>query len=47
MKIALYIVSLLLSLLNLVAGLAVLIWQHTFSTGDTLQVITDFLFGVI
>jgi hypothetical protein len=47
MKTALYIGSLLLSLLNLVAGLAVLIWRHTFSTRDTFQVINDFLFGVI
>jgi hypothetical protein len=46
MKMLLYIVSLLLSLPNLVVGLALLILGHATSTHQPLQMITDFLFGV-
>jgi hypothetical protein len=46
MKMLLYIVSLLLSLPNLVIGLALLILGHATSTREPLQMITDFLFGV-
>lgn len=42
----LFIVSLVLSLPNLVIGLALLVVQHTFSTRDLLQMVIDFLFGV-
>ena len=42
----LYIVSFLLSLPNLVIGLALLILGHTTSTHQPLQMINDFLFGV-
>jgi hypothetical protein len=46
MKMLLYLVSLVLSLPNLVAGLALLIWGHGVSTGKPLEMIVDFLFGM-
>src|SRR6267143_4868546 len=42
-----YVVALLLSLPNLLAGLALLVIKHTFSTRNPLQIITDFLFEVV
>ncbi|MEY2562765.1 MAG: hypothetical protein QOH88_958 [Verrucomicrobiota bacterium] len=42
----LFIISLLLSLPNLVIGLALLILGHATSTRQPLQMINDFLFGV-
>ena len=47
MKASFYIVCLLLSLPNLMAGLALLVLQHTFATRNPLQIITDFLFGIV
>jgi hypothetical protein len=47
MKLLFYVVSLLLSLPNLIAGTAVLLLRHTFSTRRPLQIITDFLFEVV
>jgi hypothetical protein len=47
MKGLFYVVLLLLSLPNLIAGLALLILRHTFSTRDPLQIITDFLFELV
>ena len=47
MKGFIYVVALLLSLPNLLAGLALLVIKHTFSTRDPLQIITDFLFEVV
>ncbi len=47
MKALFYIVCLLLSLPNLMAGLALLVLQHTFATRNPLQIITDFLFGIV
>jgi hypothetical protein len=47
MKLLLYVVSLLLSLPNLIAGTALLLLQHTFSTRRPLQIIADFLFEIV
>ena len=47
MKALFYVVFLLLSLPNFVAGVALLVLKHTFSTRDPLQIITDFLFEVV
>ena len=47
MKASLYIVSLLLSLPNLIAGMALLVVRHTFSTRDPIQIFADFLFEVV
>jgi hypothetical protein len=42
-----YVVFLLLSLPNLIAGTALLILRHTFATRNPLQIMTDFLFQVV
>jgi hypothetical protein len=42
-----YLVSLLLSLPNLIAGTASLLLKHTFATRNPLQIVTDFLFQVV
>ena len=47
MKALLYVVCLLLSLPNLIAGIALLVVRHTFSTRNPLQILTDFLFEVV
>ena len=47
MKALLYVISLSLSLPNLIAGVASLIIRHTFATRNPLQVATDFLFQVV
>jgi hypothetical protein len=47
MKGLLYIASLLLSSLNLIAGTASLLLKHTFATRNPLQIITDFLFQMV
>lgn len=47
MKGFIYVVSLLLSLPNLLAGVALLVIRHTFSTRDPLQIVTDFLFEMV
>jgi hypothetical protein len=47
MKGLLYVVALLLSLPNLIAGTASLLLKHTFATRSPLQMITDFLFQVV
>ena len=47
MKALLYVVFLLLSLPNLIAGTALLIVKHTFSTRDFFQIINDFLFEIV
>jgi hypothetical protein len=47
MKGFLYIVSLLLSAPNLIAGTASLLLKHTFATRNPLQIVTDFLFQVV
>jgi len=47
MKGLIYVISLVLSLPNLVAGMALLVIKHTFSTRDPLQIITDFLFEIV
>jgi hypothetical protein len=47
MKPGLYVICLLLSLPNLIAGVASLILRHTFATRNPLQIVTDFLFQVV
>ena len=47
MKGLFYVVSLLLSSPNLIAGTASLLLKHTFATRNPLQIITDFLFQVV
>ena len=47
MKGFIYVISLVLSLPNLIAGMALLAIKHTFSTRDPLQIITDFLFEIV
>ena len=47
MKGSFYVISLVLSLPNLIAGVALLVIKHTFSTPDPLQIITDFLFEIV
>lgn len=47
MKALCYVAFLVLSLPNLIAGMALLILKHTFSTRDPFQIITDFLFEVV
>ena len=47
MKGFLYVVALLLSLPNLIAGTASLVLKHTFATRSPLQIMTDFLFPVV
>jgi len=47
MKGFLYVVSLLFSLPNLIAGTASLVLKHSFATRNPLQIVTDFLFQVV
>ena len=47
MKRFIYIVALVLSLPNLIAGTASLVLRHTFATRNPLQIVTDFLFQVV
>jgi hypothetical protein len=47
MRGVLYVVFLLLSLPNLIAGTASLVLKHTFATRNPLQIVTDFLFQVV
>jgi hypothetical protein len=47
MKGLFYVVSLVLSLPNLLAGVALLVIKHTLSTRDPLQIVTDFLFEIV
>jgi ABC-type amino acid transport system permease subunit len=47
MKGLFYVIALVLSLPNLLAGVALLVIKHTFSTRDPLQIITDFLFEIV
>jgi hypothetical protein len=47
MKALFYVISLLLSLPNLLAGMALMILRHTFATRQPLQIITDFLFQIV
>ena len=47
MKGSIYVVSLLLSLPDLLAGVTLLVIRHTFSTRNPLQIITDFLFEIV
>ena len=47
MKGPIYIASLVLSLPNLVAGMALLILRHTFATRNPLQIVFDFLFQIV
>lgn len=47
MKTLLYVVSLLLSLPNLIAGMALLVLRHTFATRHPLEIITSFLFQMV
>src|SRR5439155_22852321 len=42
-----YVVSLLLSLPNLIAGTTSLVLKHSFATRNPLQIVTDFLFQVV
>jgi hypothetical protein len=42
-----YIVALVLSAPNLIAGTASLLLKHTFATRNPLQIVTDFLFQVV
>ena len=47
MKGLFYVVSLLVSAPNLIAGTAYLVLRHTFATRNPLQIVTDFLFQVV
>ena len=47
MKGLVYVISLVLSLPNLIAGTASLLLKHTFATRNPLQIVTDFLFQVV
>ena len=47
MKAVFYSISLLLSLPNLLIGLALVIVRHTFATWDPLEMITSFLFQIV
>ena len=47
MKGLVYVVSLVLSLPNLIAGMALLVLKHTFATRNPLQIVTDFLFQIV
>ena len=47
MKGFVYVASLVLSLPNLVAGMALLIWRHTFATRNPLRIVFDFLFQIV
>ena len=42
-----YVIALLLSLPNLIAGIACVIIRHTFATRNPLRIIYDFLFQVV
>src|SRR3954452_2504573 len=47
MKGFIYAVSLVLSLPNLVAGMALLIWRHTVATRNLVLIVFDFLFQIV
>jgi hypothetical protein len=47
MKPFLYVVALVLSLPNLIAGTAALVLRHTFATLNPLNIVFDFLFQVV
>ena len=47
MKGVFYVVFLLLSLPNLIAGLALLVLKHTFTSRDPFQILNNFLFEVV
>ena len=47
MRASLYALFLLLSLPNLIAGLALLVLRHTFATRQPLEIITSFLFQIV
>ena len=47
MKGLFYVIALLLSLPNLIAGTACVVLRHTFATLHPLQMVTDFLFQVV
>src|ERR1700720_2306615 len=47
MKGLFYVVFLLFSLPNVIAGVALLVVKHTFTTREPLQIINDFLFEVV
>jgi len=47
MKGLFYVIALLLSAPNLIAGTACLVLRHTFATTNPLQMVTDFLFQVV
>src|SRR5437773_2540816 len=47
MKRFIYIVALVFSLPNLIAGTASLVLRHSFATRNPLQIVTDFLFQVV
>ena len=42
-----YVVFLFLSLLNVVAGIALLVLRHTFATWHPLEIVTNFLFQIV
>ena len=47
MRALIFVLCLLLSLLNLIAGTAALVFRHTFATFNPLQIATDFLFQIV
>jgi hypothetical protein len=47
MKGLVYVIALVLSLPNLIVGLALLVLKHTFATRDPLQIVTDFVFQIV
>src|SRR5436189_6292870 len=47
MKAFVYVISLVLSLPNLIAGMALLILRQAFATRNPLQIVNDFLFQVV
>jgi hypothetical protein len=47
MKGLFYVIALVLSPPNLLAGVALVVIKHTFSTRDPLQIVTDFLFEIV
>jgi hypothetical protein len=47
MKGLFYVVFLLLSLPNLIAGVALLVLKHTFTSREPFQILNDFLFEVV
>jgi vacuolar-type H+-ATPase subunit I/STV1 len=47
MKALFYVVFLVLSLPNLIVGLALLVLRHTFATWQPLEIVTSFLFQIV